>query len=164
MTQITQELLKSLLSYDPDTGIFTWRTDRGRKKCAGTKAGWVASYGYINLEINSVNYRAHRLAWLYVYGVWPTKEIDHINQDKADNRISNLRDVTRRENCTNRKPFRNNTSSVSGVDRPKGRKKWRARVFLYDKHIHIGWYSTFEEAVAARLEAEKRYNYASANI
>jgi len=89
-----------LLTYDPYTGLFTWLVDAYSNKVKGKIAGSIKE-GYINISIDRKLYRAHRLAWLYVNGVFPS-EIDHINRVKSDNRICNLREVSRSENCQNR--------------------------------------------------------------
>lgn len=99
---ITQEELKESLHYDPDTGIFTWRKSKGPAK-KGTVAGKIyKSHPYIKIGVCRHSIDAHRLAWLYVYGEWPTMDIDHINRDPTDNRICNLRHVSRSENNRNR--------------------------------------------------------------
>ena len=91
---ITQEELKELLDYNPETGLFTWNVYNNikNKTTAGT-----FNDGYIQIKIKQKIYQAHRLAWLYVYGEWPKGQIDHINGIRDDNRIENLRDVTNRE-------------------------------------------------------------------
>ena len=95
---ITQDDLKSLLTYDPDTGEFRWRFSRPR--CAkGALAGTASYHGYTVIKINGRSYRAHRLAWLYEYGRWPNGELDHINRRRSDNTIANLREVSRFVNC-----------------------------------------------------------------
>lgn len=98
---ITQEQLKELLDYDPDTGIFTWKVDRIAIG-AGRKAGWLSPRGYIYITINSRRYLAHRLVWLYAHGFLPS-ELDHINRDASDNRLCNLRVVTGSQNNRNRR-------------------------------------------------------------
>ena len=90
---LTQEYLKSILDYDLDTGIFTWKINKAKRTKIGDIAGW--SYnGYREIEINDKKYKAHRLAWLYVYGEMPNKLIDHIDGNRSNNKISNLREAT----------------------------------------------------------------------
>ena len=110
---ITQKELKDLLHYDPETGVFTWlKSGKGRKANGETRG---LTNGYFTIRINWRQYKAHRLAWLYVYGVWPKGQIDHINHNTTDNRIANLREVTNQENHRNMSLSKNNTSGVTGV-------------------------------------------------
>ena len=124
---LTQKRLKELLSYDPETGVFTWRVGRPKAK-AGSIAGGKNWKGYWLICVDGKRYRAHRLAWLYVYGSIPKHQIDHINQDKLDNRIANLREVTNAENHRNMGIPKNNKSGYRGVSFFKTRSKWVARI------------------------------------
>lgn len=96
---ITQEELKELLHYDPNTGLFTWKVVRSNRYKVGNVAGFSRS-GYVDIGINNRGYRAHRLAFLYMTGLIP-KEVDHINRIRHDNRWENLRGCTSRENSEN---------------------------------------------------------------
>lgn len=155
-TSLTQEHLKSLLTYNPDTGDFRWRVNCGTRAKAGALAGAKNSEGYIHIQICRRKYRAHRLAWLYTFGYCPA-EIDHINRAKDDNRIANLRSVTHAENGQNQKRPSNNTSGHIGVDYHKRSQKWRARIKIDGKLKDIGYFTTVEEAAAARKNAEPAY-------
>jgi hypothetical protein len=93
--------LKQILDYDQNTGVFRWATRKCQRKRAGEIAGSVSNKGYVMIGIDYKKYSAHRLAWLYVHGDWPAGEIDHINRDRTDNRISNLRVATRRQQIEN---------------------------------------------------------------
>jgi hypothetical protein len=146
---MTQEEVCQLLDYDPDTGVFRWREGNCRRS-AGDVAGNLMHDGrYERIGIGGRSYLSHRLAWFYVYGEWP-KEIDHINRNKRDNRIANLRAVTRKENQLNRGLNKNNTSGVKGVMAAQG--KWMAS---YCKR-YLGIFDTKDAAIMAREEAEKR--------
>lgn len=127
---ITQEILREKLKYDENTGVFVWA-----KKCRGVVVGGVAGYrdfrGYIWIRINKRLYSAHRLAWLYMTGEDPEMQIDHINHNKTDNRISNLRLVSNRENHLNLPLYKTNTSGYPGVS-------WNKRDKKFDVHIHDG--------------------------
>jgi hypothetical protein len=142
--EITQEYLKSRLSYNPDTGVFTWLN--GQK--SGKIAGNLKRQGYIKINICLVYYAAHRLAWLYVYGRHPG-EIDHINGIGSDNRICNLRECTSTQNNFNQRKRLDNSSGFRGVTWHKTNKKWRARIEISRKVILLGYFSTPELANAA---------------
>ena len=145
---LNQETLKQHLSYDPLTGLFTRLIAKSTSVKIGNIAGSKDKQGYITLMVCGKLYKAHRLAWLYIHGKWPTNEIDHINGNKADNRLSNLRDVERWINMHNQGLRKNNTSGFKGVCR-KG-KKWSA-VIKINKKIHwLGVYETPELANIAR--------------
>ncbi|MCO5355084.1 HNH endonuclease [Acidovorax kalamii] len=144
--------VRALLSYDANTGVFTWAVGF-RGAFAGTVAGSLTSNGYVRITIDDRSYMAHRLAWLHVFGVWPAQELDHINQVKTDNRIANLREVTRSENQQNRKIQKNNKSGYRGVSWEAGRGRWRAQIALEGKLRIIGRYRSEEEAYAAYCKA-----------
>ena len=150
---LTDAKLRELLAYDLATGVFTWRCQVGRAK-AGQKAGVKRSDGYWVIKINRRLYRAHRLAWLYVYGEWPRNELDHINGIRDDNHIANLRDATRVENGRNRKKRRDARCALKGVSVQN--KRFRAQIKLAGKTIHIGYYDTEEEAHAAYMAAAEK--------
>ena len=101
---------------------------------------------------------AHRLAWFYVYGAWPNGDLDHINGDKLDNRIANLREATRKQNMQNVRQHKHNTSGVKGVAWHSQRNKWRAYIFVDYRQIHLGLFDTKEAAAAARMNAEEIYH------
>jgi len=156
MTELTQEQLQQLLSYDPDTGIFTNLKSRGRVKI-GSVAGSKYSNGYICIAIDSKRYLAHRLIWLYVYGEFPANQIDHINEVKDDNRLVNLRLATNQENNHNiSTPNKNNTSGYLGVYWYKPYGKWLAQIKVNGKDKHLGYFDTGEEASKAYLAAKRK--------
>lgn len=144
MDNLTQEELKSILSYDPETGVFLWiRSFRGKKR---NEAGSLDHYGYVNIRCFKRLYKAHRLAWLYVYGSLPDGELDHVNGDPGDNRISNLRIATRLQQCTNTKIRSNNTTGFKGVSRANG----RFVAFIKNgKSKYLGAFDTPEQASEA---------------
>ena len=152
---LTQARLKELVSYDATTGEFTRLVGKGAGKPAGTKNKYRE---YVYLRVDGKRYMAHRVAWLYVYGTWPTNDLDHINQVKYDNRISNLREVTKSENQHNVKKYKSNTSGVTGVYlSPVG--KWVAQVTQFGVVNYLGSYDTIEEATVARMHANKKLNF-----
>lgn len=149
MSELTQDLLKSLLTYDPDTGVFTWVRPTSTRLRVGQVAGRMNG-GYISIRICGREYGAHRLAWLYIHGIWPDKDIDHINRDRSDNRIENLRAATRAENLQNR--------DYTGVYWYARRSKWRVNIRANGKRMWIGDYADRNDALAARKAAVIKYH------
>ena len=156
--EVTQDELKELLSYDPLTGIFRWIKVRSGVR-AGEVAGSINGWGYRHISVIGNRYQAHRLAWLYVYGEWPHDQIDHINRDKLDNRINNLRDVNQSVNMRNAQMNKNNTSGVLGVYWVKKRLKWISRINFNGRTHHLGEFNSFPDAVCTRKAAEKEHGY-----
>ena len=154
---LTQQQLKQHLSYDPETGIFVRANNVGRFK-AGQVLGTKHSTGYSVIRINGKLYKAHRLAWLYVYGSFPESVIDHINRDGFDNRLINLRLATQRQNCENHSLNKNNTSGYLGVDWSKKLQKWRARITQNFKGIHLGYFDNIDDAHQAYRQAATIYH------
>jgi len=159
MQELTQEYLHSILNYDAKTGIFTRKVKTANCVKIGEVAGSINSNGYILIRLLSKKYSAHRLAWLYIYGLIP-KEIDHINCIKNDNRIDNLRPATRGENLQNKlKALSNNKSSnMLGVSFNKNLNKFCARIQVNRKLIHIGYFYTAQEAHEAYLKAKREHH------
>ena len=155
--ELTAEQLRSVLHYEPATGIFTRKVRTARNVKVGDVAGCLDGDGYLLIGVQSRVHSAHRLAWLYVYGEWPEDQIDHINRSRSDNRISNLRDVSHKQNNQNRSKSSTNTSGHPGVCWNKQRSKWVATITHNYKDIHLGCFNTIEEAVSARKAAEKLY-------
>lgn len=150
---ITQSQLRSVIDYCPETGTFTWKVSRSRLAKAGMIAGRVTDRGYRHIEIGGKPYAAHRLVFLFMEGSFPAGEVDHANRNKDDNRLCNLRKVTRLENMKNRGQYRNNTSGHVGVVRRGNR--WRAKITVGGKFVSLGMHDTFEDAVAAYREAKR---------
>ena len=145
---LTIEQLKEVLEYNPDTGVFTWIKSTQQTK-AGSVAGNKTNQGYIRISVKRKRYLAHRLAYLYTTGNFPENSIDHINHIRHDNRWTNLRDATNSQNHANRVKHKNNKSGYKGVSWHKTNKKWRAKIEYMYKDIHIGYYTTAEEASEA---------------
>jgi len=154
---LTQERLKEVLDYNPETGIFVWKVQNGKRIKAGDIAGSVNKRGYTVIGVDLNLCRAHRLAWFYMYGKWPDDQIDHINGQRSDNRICNLRDVTNQVNSQNLKQATRVKSSTSylGVYKTRKSKPWRAQISVDKKARHIGYYKTPEEANEAYLKAKR---------
>ena len=154
-----QNKLKEFLSYDKNTGLFIWKKFVNTNVIVGSVAGNVDKNGYIVITLKSKKYFAHRLAWLYEYGVMPIKSIDHINQIKTDNKICNLREVTHTENNQNRPIQKNNRTGFKGVFWSNRANKWTAQIQLNYKKIHLGYFINKEDAITARKEANIKYGF-----
>jgi hypothetical protein len=156
------EVFNDALRYDPESGKIFWRKDRGRVK-AGDEAGSLTEKGYQSLYFNGRNYRCHRAAWFLHYGEWPSGDIDHIDHNRTNNVISNLRVVTPLGNGWNHSLHSNNKSGCSGVswDKSKnsGKGSWLARIKVKGKIIHIGCFDDKDEAIVARMAAQKKYGF-----
>lgn len=150
MNSITQDYLKEVLDYNPETGIFTWKIDKGTGK-AGCLAANHNSKGYIRIGLDGTSFTAHRLAWLYVYGEWPKGHIDHINRIRDDNRIVNLRIVSIRENGQNR--IEHALGKQVGTHFYRHLGKWGATIQVGNQPHYMGLYPTEEEAAAKYQEA-----------
>jgi len=155
---LTADRLRTLLHYNPETGVFT-RLVRDGKWLPGQVAGSAqASHGYVAIGVAGKPRLAHRLAWLYVYGEWPASVIDHINRDRTDNRIGNLRSVSPAENGQNTKLRLDNKSGHKGVIWYRRDRVWRAYIVVNRVSIHLGYYPHINDAVAARKAAEATYH------
>jgi hypothetical protein len=146
MPELSFEVADKLLTYDPNTGDLRWKATRQGNAKAGAIAGSIDGKGYRHLTIARKFYRSHRVAWLLYYGAWPDSNllVDHINGDRLDNRICNLRLGTKSQNHGNRGPQKNNTSGYKGVS--KGKNGWHAAIRLKGKTIHLGVYDDIDEA------------------
>ena len=155
---LTQDRLKELLSYDPESGVFVRIKTTSKKIKIGAVAGTFRPDGYQVITINGAKFLAHRLAWLYMAGAFPPDQIDHIDQNPSNNRFNNLRAVTGSENQHNRKMTCTNTSGFKGVSYDKPGKKWKANIALNSVLKHLGLFLTPEEASAAYLAAQRIYH------
>lgn len=155
---LTQERLKELLHYDPDTGFFTRLVSRGRAK-AGDVAGSETDQGYIRIKIDLEDHQSHRLAFLYMTGRFPEHEVDHISGRRSDNRWVNLRTATSLENGRNQKRPITNRSGVLGVHWHRRSGKWSAQIQVNSSGKHLGLFEEFNDAVAARKAAEQQYGF-----
>ncbi len=165
VAMLTVERLREVLDYDPETGIFTWRRRQNvgqpswNTKFAGKVVGSTfLPKGYRVLTIENKKQLAHRIAWAHFYGEWPAKQIDHINLDKADNRIANLRAATHSENQWNRGANEKNGCGFKGVKRQSNWNSWMARITVHRKVIYLGCFPTAEAAAAAYSAAALQYH------
>lgn len=153
---LTADRLKSLLKYEPETGIFTWLVARSRNKPAGTIAGSVSTRGYCLIRVDGRRYYAHRLAWLYMVGEWPSEQVDHADTDKLNNCWRNLRAATHAQNISNRAVHKTTESGLKGAYYKRGplrAKPWASIIKLGPKTKHLGYFHTPEEANAAYAKA-----------
>ena len=178
--ELTAEIARELLTYNPDTGKLFWKERSAKyfKNFKMSRKSWNTQWAgkealtaitrrksgqiaRLDGYVFNKNYHTHRIAWLIYYGEWPKNQIDHINQDPTDNRIENLRDVTYAENNKNRTLQNNNTTGYSGVSfyKHKRYKKYRARIRINNIEKHLGYYDTVEEAAAVRSVASINYNF-----
>lgn len=168
-TTLTSAIVREFLSYNPDTGILTWR-ERDRKwfhrdqdhmrwsTCfSGKVAGCDTALGYTMLSILNRRYLAHRIVWLHYYGKFPDLGIDHIDGNGRNNSIRNLRAASQAVNCKNMKRPSDNTSGAMGVWWNPPTHSWRARISRNGKDIHLGLFTEFKDAVAARKVAEIKF-------
>lgn len=136
---ITQEYLKSILHYDPETGVFTW-VKRRSGVTVGMNSGSERPDGYVNVTIDGGHYYAHRLAFFYMFGRWPVDQLDHINNHRSDNRICNLRECSQTQNKANSGIQKNNKTGYKGVSWCRTRKKYLSQIRKDKKTIHIGYF------------------------
>ncbi len=155
---ITQERLKELVRYEPETGVFIRLENRGRLK-KGDEAGGIDAEGYRRLTIDGRSYKAHRLAFMYMTGRFPNQHTDHIDQDRQNNKFSNLREATPQQNSRNKKRQSSNLSGFTGVGWRNDLSIWRARIYHKNKNVNLGTFDKLSDAVLARLNAEEEYGY-----
>ena len=152
VNHLTLDLLREILHYDPETGVFTWKVRRGNRAIPGAQAGSKSTNKpkqRLSIRINGKSYFNHRLAWLYMTGEWPALEIDHIDTDSLNNRWNNLRLATTSQNQANRGPQKNNKSGFKGVYWHPSHAAWRAAVRFKGRKIILGEFRTPEDAHAA---------------
>jgi len=150
---LTADRLRHVLAYDPETGLFQWRNPPGRRGKAGDAVGCANSAGYLRVMVDKRSYLLHRLAWLFMTGVWPTGNIDHIDGNPLNNRIVNLRECTQSQNAGNSRAQRRNTSGIKGVSLNKASGKWFATIGADGKSRHLGRFATKEQAAEAYANA-----------
>lgn len=158
---LTLEILQEHLNYDEYTGIFTCRKRYNTSVNVGDIVGTTTrnkhNVDYVTINFMGTTYQAHRLAWFYCHGYMSEKVIDHIDHNRSNNAISNLREVEHHTNMKNKSKYTTNTSGYPGVDRHGC--NWKARIGVNGKKVLLGVFSTFEEAVASRKTAEKLEKY-----
>jgi len=175
-TTLSYEEACELVHYDPEFGRFFWKlrsekwfTD-GYHSAKGQANRWNLKWagketflncnttGYPQARINGIMVCAHRLAWLIMTGTFNETDIDHIDGNKKNNKWSNFRLVNRSENCRNKSKRSDNSSGITGISLKKSSGKWQAYIY-HERHIHLGYFDSIEEAIKVRKEAEKNYGY-----
>lgn len=151
----TREQAAEVLDYDPETGVFTWKVFRGNTARSGSVAGKVCKDGYLRFRLFGFTYLAHRVAWLMHAGEWPPIYIDHIDGNRANNRISNLRCADESENRQNSRIDKLPGSGFHGVYFDKRSKKWQVLVAANRRRYWLGQYADIEEAKRVRMEAKR---------
>lgn len=173
---ITPEVVREFFDYDPESGKLFWK-ERARKwftaenafkiwnkRYAGTEAFTsVSPLGYLRGGILWHKFQAHRVAYAHYHGVWPENEVDHIDGDPGNNRISNLRDVSHVQNQRNMKRASDNKSGHVGVNWHKASRKWRSFITVRGKVLHLGLFEQLPGAVSARKAAEGRYGFSASH-
>lgn len=154
---VTLERLHDVLTYAPQTGLFVWKKRLANYAPVRSVAGTTHTRGYVYIRIAGKNYRASRLAWFYVHGVWPDGQIDHIDGNRGNDAIANLRVATGSQNCGNTKRRRTNTSGHKGVSFERKNGKWRAQIHTGSKGYFLGYYPTAEDAAIAYALAARAY-------
>lgn len=153
--QLTADRLRSLLTYNPETGEMRWIVS-GHGRRTDRQCGFVCRFGYAKTKVDGRAYFNHRLAWLFVYGAFPLGDIDHIDGDKLNNRISNLRDVDRSTNLENqRKPWKKNKAMLLGVSSHGSKGRFQAQIQVRGIKTYLGLYDTPELAHSAYLSAKR---------
>ena len=142
-----------VIDYDAPTGLFRWKKNVGRYSKIGSFAGTVNADGYVHIKINQQILKAHRLAWLFYFGEFPTDEIDHINRNKQDNRIANLRLTSRSKNELNKGLRKDNKSGCAGVTWRPDTNKWLARISYKGERFYIGMFAKKSDAILHRTKA-----------
>lgn len=143
---LTQNELRELLHYDPATGLFRWRVDRNQNVKAGDIAGTTEATNYVRIYVKGRFYKAHRLAWFYMTGEWPSDQIDHRDRDRANNRWKNLREATYPQNAANAPARSNSRTGFKGVH-PHG-DKFEAQIRINGEKVYLGIFDTAKEAAA----------------
>lgn len=156
---LTQERLKEVLHYDPETGVFTVKVRMNNNAPGvGEVAGCLNPRGYRLIGVDGTQYRAHRLAWLYTEGVMPTRGMDHIDGNPDNNARANLRLAVQAQNLQNLCVPKHNTSGAVGVSWSERTQRWEVQIQVNYRCVHLGRYSDFTEAMEVRRQAKAKYH------
>lgn len=155
---LTPDELKSMLIYNEITGEFLWKDNAIRRHVSGNVAGNKSVWGYVEIRLNRKLYKAHRLAWLYHYGKWPADAIDHIDGDRANNRIANLREASSADNSQNLSVRKTSISGINGVSYDSSRGMWLAQLSVNKTRVLNKRFKTKDEAARAYAAAKMKYH------
>lgn len=155
--EITGIILGMFLDYDPETGFFRYKLRTNPNTVPGEIITTLNEDGYVMISVQGVRMRGHRIAWVWMTGKWPNRDIDHINGQRADNRYLNLREANRSQNLMNGGLRKSNRSGVVGVHFCAERQKWVAQIKVQKRTVGLGRFEQFQDAVHARKKAEERY-------
>ena len=161
---LTQRELKRILRYNKETGLFTRKIATCNSVKVGDIAGFIQPSGYVSICIKGKEYRAHRLAFLYVLGYFPENLIDHKDRVRHNNKWGNLRESSKSCNINNTRIWSNNTSGIKGVAWKKPRNKWRAYITINFKTISLGNFVNIKDAAEARYNAEIKFGFPDCDI
>lgn len=161
---MTQDELKQVLHYDPDTGIFTQRGISVGRRTEGYVVGTATPHGYVSISVLGKRVLAHRLAFLYMTGEFPTEFVDHIDCKKGNNKWSNLRGCSKRQNGWNRGPTKLNTSGIKGVSFDKVHKQWVVRLQVDGKYKNYGRFPTLQEAAVVAQKEQLEHHGEFSNL
>lgn len=151
---MNSEIANSIFRYDEFTGRLFWKVRPCKNIAAGSEIKTMLANGYLAVRHQGKRYLVHRVVWLMKNGRWPDGQIDHLNHNRKDNRIENLRDVSASENQRNKSLHKNNSSGETGVSFHKRSSKWRVTYQgMNGKHVHVGLFGSFDEAVTAKAKA-----------
>jgi hypothetical protein len=161
--ELTQAYLKTILHYDPETGIFTRLSSNSNNKnnLIGKKVGGLTTSGYVVINIGYFQHRAHRLAFLYQTGAMPSSNLDHLNGEKDDNRWCNLREASNHQNMCNKKRYRGKKTGLCGAQWAEKAQVWRVFFSIDKKNTYLGAYDTIFEAAAVRISMQNNNGYTS---
>jgi len=148
---LDSDRLRELLIYNPETGKWLWKVRRNRMPL-GSKAGTISGDGYINISVDGLVYRAHRLAWLYMTGEWPSRQIDHEDTNRSNCKWNNLRISNQSQNIANSRRRSNNSSGYKGVSWNKRLSKWKAYIMKDGKNYNLGF---FDHAIDASIAYQR---------
>ena len=154
----TQAQVRKALSYDPETGLFVWKIKPAKNRESGGIAGGISSNGYWRISVYGVRRTAHRIAWLYVHGEWPKQDIDHINGVRTDNRIDNLRVVSRSINLQNQRTAKSHNKSTGILGAYPAGNRFTSRIQVFGQDIYLGCFETAQQAHMAYIKAKRKYH------